>query len=178
MSDSEPENQQYNEYDSDETEETEESEESVTESDSEESEESDSEEIKFKLFSKHDLEKILGNNQNYKIIKIVPDDERISSETICWNEATEAVGIRTSQIENGSPVLTNVDGFTDPNDMAVKEFYDRKSPLILEREMSCIGNVSIVEHWEVCKMGFPRYSYKIPVPSYGHFSEMYKKFNI
>jgi DNA-directed RNA polymerase subunit K/omega len=96
----------------------------------------------------------LRKDKNHAIIHIVPDDERDTSDVIQKHEITEAVGIRTSQIEMGAPVFTDVAGLTDPNKMAWKEFYDRKNPLILERKITELPekNIFIVEHWKVREM--------------------------
>jgi DNA-directed RNA polymerase subunit K/omega len=109
-----------------------------------------------------ELEKVLKNvliseikDRNHKIIKIVPADERISSNRIQRPEMTEAIGIRASQIERGSPVFTDVTGYTDPILMARKEFVDRKNPLILERALHDTPTEAIVEHWVVRDMTFP-----------------------
>jgi hypothetical protein len=105
-----------------------------------------------------ELQKIIMSNvkdRNHKIIKIVPNDKRISSNYIQRPEMTEAIGTRVSQIEQGSPVFTDVSGYTDPILMAKKEFVDRRNPLILERAMYDTPTESIVEHWLVREMTFP-----------------------
>jgi DNA-directed RNA polymerase subunit K/omega len=101
---------------------------------------------------------ILLNEQddNHRVVVVVPDEERVTSDIIQWSECVEAVGIRASQIENGAPVFTDVSGLSDPIDMAWKEFHDRKSPLILERHLKVTRTKRIVEHWKVAEMGFPR----------------------
>lgn len=88
-------------------------------------------------------------------IRVVPANIRKTSNVICDNEFAEATGIRASQIEQGAPVFTSVDGLTDPIKMAHKEFYDRKNPLLLERIVDQRGSVYIVEHWKVREMTFP-----------------------
>jgi len=105
-----------------------------------------------------ELEKVLVSelkDRNHKIVRIIPNDERISSNRIQRPEMTEAIGIRVSQIEQGSPVFTDVKGYTDPILMAKKEFVDRKNPLILERALQESPTEALVEHWLVREMTYP-----------------------
>jgi hypothetical protein len=105
------------------------------------------------------LEKNKVKKHPYKIIRVVPDDQRITSEIIQLPEMVEAIGIRCSEIENGSPIFTDYDGLTDAIEISKKEFYDRKSPLILQRH---IGQTELngvitklVEEWRVREMSYP-----------------------
>ena len=69
---------------------------------------------------------ILGDirltDDHHSTMFIIPDDERISSHIMTLDEMTEAVGSRASEIEKGSPVFTDVEGFTCPIKQAKKEF--------------------------------------------------------
>jgi DNA-directed RNA polymerase subunit K/omega len=94
-------------------------------------------------------------DENHRIVRVLRKDKRITSEIIQWPEMVEAIGIRASQIEQGSPVLTDVSGYTDPIDMAKKEFIDRASPLIIQRCLKKTPTHLIVEWWKVRKMTFP-----------------------
>ena len=107
--------------------------------------------------SKHHpvIQNINEFDENHKITKIRPYDTYLSSHIIQYPEMVEAIGIRLSQIENGSPVFTDVSGYTSPIDMAKKEFIDRKSPWILERAMKRSGSEDEVEQWKVREMTFP-----------------------
>lgn len=106
------------------------------------------------------------SDRNHKKIIIVHDDDRQTSNTIQRPEMTEAIGIRASQIERGSPVFTDVNGYTDPILMAKKEFVDRANPLIVERALSDNGTRAIVEHWKVRDMTFPITSREIMMISH------------
>lgn len=105
------------------------------------------------------LEKNAISNNPRKLIKIVPENERVTSEIIQLPELVEAIGIRCSEIENGSTIFTNVENLTDPILIAKKEFYDRKSPLILQRQLESYEADGItyvlVEEWKVREMTFP-----------------------
>jgi hypothetical protein len=109
---------------------------------------------RFILRTKLDLKE---KDKNYITIEIVPKNKRIFSEIIQTPEMEEAIGIRASQIEQGSPIFTDVSGFTNPITMARKEFYDRKNPFILERPVKKTDTKRIVEHWKVRKMEVPHH---------------------
>jgi|JI8StandDraft_1071087.scaffolds.fasta_scaffold526443_1 DNA-directed RNA polymerase subunit K/omega len=96
------------------------------------------------------------NADNRRILQVVPRDERVTSEIIQLTELVEAIGIRTTEIERGSPVFTDYDSLSDPIAIARKEFYDRKSPLILQRQIGIDKNGIVhVEEWPVREMTYP-----------------------
>jgi DNA-directed RNA polymerase I, II, and III subunit RPABC2 len=96
------------------------------------------------------------NADNRRILQVVNRDDRKTSEIIQLTELVEAIGIRTTEIERGSPVFTDYDGLSDPIEIARKEFYDRKSPLILQRQVGIDKNgVIYVEEWPVREMTYP-----------------------
>lgn len=102
-----------------------------------------------------ELEPEMEDDESHNTVVVIANEDRISSDTVQYTETVEAIGIRASQIEHGSPVFTDVSGLSDPIKMAEKEFFDRKSPLILERKMGVKGSKIIVEHWKVREMKFP-----------------------
>lgn len=99
----------------------------------------------------------LEQDKDHMRIYVVPSNSRITSNVIQKYEMVEAIGIRASQIEEGSPVFTDTTGLTNPIQMAKKEFFDRKSPLILERTVEENHNTFTiyVEHFRVREMTFP-----------------------
>jgi hypothetical protein len=101
------------------------------------------------------IQKIDENDKNHRMIKVIPDDQKVSSHIIQYSEMVEAIGIRISQIENGSPILTDYSGYKNSIDIAKKEFIDRKNPLILTRELKRKENLIEVERWKVREMTFP-----------------------
>lgn len=50
-------------------------------------------------------------------------------------ERARIIGVRTTQIAHGSEPLTDIGDLTDPYEMAVKEFEDGKTPLIIQRKL-------------------------------------------
>jgi DNA-directed RNA polymerase subunit K/omega len=95
-------------------------------------------------------------DEHHTIMYIIPDDERISSHIMTLDEMTEAVGSRASEIEKGSPVFTDVEGFTCPIKQAKKELLDRRSPYKLMRIMRQDKEGKYVEFWDVNEMTLPR----------------------
>ena len=104
-----------------------------------------------------DLTYSVKHDKAHRIEYIVPDDNRITSDYIQLHEMTEAIGIRASQIEHGSPVLFDIseyDLYSYPVILAKLEFYERKSPLILMRVISETPEFVRVELWKVRDMKF------------------------
>ena len=97
-------------------------------------------------------EEDLHSTVYYRTLKVVPDDKRITSSTMTMFEVTEVLGIRRAQIENGGRVFTDVTGLTSPEDMAIKELYDRKCPLKIKRKVGKFTQ----EVWKCNKMSIPR----------------------
>jgi hypothetical protein len=104
------------------------------------------------------LQAMKSKDNAHKIIRIVPEDMRITSEIIQLPEMVEAIGIRCTEISRGSPVFTTYEGLSNEIDIAKKEFYDRQSPLILQRIINVNDNVIDVEEWRVREMTFPTLS--------------------
>jgi DNA-directed RNA polymerase subunit K/omega len=102
------------------------------------------------------LRRELINDKVHKISYVVADDDRITSDYIQLHEMTEAIGIRASQIENGSPVLIDTSHLriADPITLATLEFYKRKSPLILKRVVRESETEEYIEKWKVREMKF------------------------
>jgi DNA-directed RNA polymerase subunit K/omega len=136
------------------------------------------EEAEDELCQKFDTTILLNEkDENHRIIRVVPDDDRVSSNIIQWYEYTEAVGIRASQFEKGAPAMTDVSGLKDPIEMAKKEFNDRKCPLILERALKVSATEKLVEHWKVSEMDFPRnLQISAPTLTLNRINELKKEF--
>ncbi len=86
------------------------------------------------------------------VITIVADNDRITSSIITLAEITRAVGIRATQIDNGAQPYVDITGLNDVVKMALKEIYERKSPLTIRRFLS----PNVAEDWAINEMELPR----------------------
>ena len=65
----------------------------------------------------------------------VPKDQRITRPYMTRYEYTRIIGMRGKQISQGAPIQVDVDGETDPNDIARKELEQHKIDYIIKREL-------------------------------------------
>lgn len=79
----------------------------------------------------HYIDNELDNDS--KIQFIINSEDCITSNILTIYEITELVGIRATQISQGSPVFTDIKNITDPIKMAEKEIIDNKCPLYIKR---------------------------------------------
>lgn len=98
--------------------------------------------------------KDIDMTRGHKIIRVIPNDERMTSHIMTIEEITEAIGIRASQIENGMIPLVDIDNLNNPIDIAKKELLERESPLILERAIAETDNEILVEQWDINTMAY------------------------
>ena len=90
-----------------------------------------------------------------KIFVVSPND-RISSNMINVAEMARAIGIRAKQIDSNGTAYTDYEGLNDAISIAKKEFFDRRSPMILCRTMGITKKgEKIIEKWVVREMAFP-----------------------
>ncbi len=83
---------------------------------------------------------------------IVSIDERITSDVLSKYEIVELISIRATQISKGDKPFTDVESLRDPIEMAKKELYDNKCPLLVKRG---IGN-NMFEYWNPNHMSKPK----------------------
>lgn len=107
-------------------------------------------EVMKKQFEIEQLEK--NNITNDNIIYIVPPNERITSEKMSEYEIAEIINYRAVIISKGGVVYTDVQGFTDPIEMAKKEMIDRKCPLYLKRMIGHDEHKIYCEKWSINEM--------------------------
>lgn len=96
-------------------------------------------------------EENLNHTDYYRKIKTIAPDDRMTSNIMTLYEFSEIIGIRTLQIEKGSPIFTDVEDLFDAYDMAIKELFDRKCPLMVIRKTGMYEQ----EEWKANEMGFP-----------------------
>lgn len=87
-----------------------------------------------------------------KIQYIVKPEHRITSNILTIYEYTEIIGIRATQIAQGSPIFTNVNNITDPETMAKKELLDNRFPLCIQRYIG----LDKYELWDPNTMAKPK----------------------
>lgn len=68
-----------------------------------------------------------------KIQFILKNNQKITSNILTIYELTELIGIRATQISNGSPVFVDITNINDPLEMAKKEIINNKCPLYIKR---------------------------------------------
>jgi DNA-directed RNA polymerase subunit K/omega len=81
----------------------------------------------------HYVENELDNDS--KIQYILKSDECITSNILTIYEIVELIGIRSTQIAQGSPVFTDIKNITNSTEMAKKEIMDNRCPLYIKRHI-------------------------------------------
>lgn len=79
----------------------------------------------------HYIDNELDNDS--KIQYIIKSDDRITSNILTIYEITELIGIRATQISQGSPIFTDIKNISNPIKMAEKELIDNRCPLYVKR---------------------------------------------
>lgn len=67
--------------------------------------------------------------------KRIPDEERTTTPYMTKYERARILGTRALQISMNAPVLVDLEGETDPLQIAIKELREKKIPLIVRRYM-------------------------------------------
>lgn len=67
--------------------------------------------------------------------KKIPADQRTTTPYMTKYERARILGTRALQISMNAPVLVDLEGETDPLQIAIKELRERKVPLIVRRYM-------------------------------------------
>ncbi|EGS17602.1 uncharacterized protein CTHT_0069410 [Thermochaetoides thermophila DSM 1495] len=73
-----------------------------------------------------------GNDKSHKDKKI-PNDQRTTTPFMTKYERARILGTRALQISMNAPVLVDLEGETDPLQIAIKELREKKIPLIVRR---------------------------------------------
>jgi len=67
--------------------------------------------------------------------KKIPNDQRTTTPYMTKYERARILGTRALQISMNAPVLVDLEGETDPLQIAIKELREKKIPLIVRRYM-------------------------------------------
>lgn len=65
--------------------------------------------------------------------KKIPNDQRTTTPFMTKYERARILGTRALQISMNAPVLVDLEGETDPLQIAIKELREKKIPLIVRR---------------------------------------------
>lgn len=95
------------------------------------------------------------------IVKIIPSDERRTSRMLDKNEKTRLIQARVQHIKQGGKIYAqDIDDILQTKmataeEIAEREFYQRRCPLLLRRPVYQVGNTQYVEEWDVKEMIYP-----------------------
>ncbi|KAF1913842.1 RNA polymerase, subunit omega/K/RPB6 [Ampelomyces quisqualis] len=73
------------------------------------------------------------NTVEYENSKRVDNDKRTTTPYMTKYERARVLGTRALQISGNAPVLIDVEGMTDPLQIAAKELQEKKIPLVVRR---------------------------------------------
>lgn len=76
-----------------------------------------------------------GNTLKSHKDKKIPNDKRTTTPFMTKYEKARILGTRALQISMNAPVLVDLEGETDPLQIAIKELAEKKIPLIIRRYM-------------------------------------------
>ncbi|KAK1751774.1 DNA-directed RNA polymerases I, II, and III subunit RPABC2 [Echria macrotheca] len=76
-----------------------------------------------------------GANEKSTKDKKIPNDQRTTTPFMTKYEKARILGTRALQISMNAPVLVDLEGETDPLQIAMKELREKKIPLIVRRYM-------------------------------------------
>ncbi|XP_045465844.1 DNA-directed RNA polymerases I, II, and III subunit RPABC2 [Harmonia axyridis] len=86
-----------------------------------------------------EMEEAEAENGNIEVLNpgqaggAVPKEKRITSKYMTKYERARVLGTRALQISMCAPVMVELDGETDPLQIAMKELKERKIPIIIRR---------------------------------------------
>lgn len=73
------------------------------------------------------------NTVREQMNKRVPNDKRVTTPYMTKYERARVLGTRALQISMNAPVLVDLEGETDPLQIAIKELREKKIPLVVRR---------------------------------------------
>lgn len=114
--------------------------------DYEDNEDIEDEEDNYNEDNVHFIDNDLDNDS--QIQYIVKSEDKITSNILTIYEINEIIGIRATQISNGSYVFTDFEYLSNPIEIAKKELLDNKCPLFIKRYIG----LDKYELWDVNEM--------------------------
>ncbi|KAF1991906.1 RNA polymerase Rpb6 [Aulographum hederae CBS 113979] len=73
------------------------------------------------------------NTVEHQRSRKVPNEKRVTTPYMTKYERARVLGTRALQISMNAPVLVDIEGETDPLQIAIKELREKKIPLIIRR---------------------------------------------
>lgn len=98
-----------------------------------------------------DAWRTLEEDDDTIIETIVPVNERVTSDRLTRYEAVELISIRSNAIERGAQCYVDTTGIRDRVEMAKKELYANRCPLLVKRNVG----LGYVEVWDPNTMSKP-----------------------
>lgn len=87
---------------------------------------------------------------------VVLEEERLTSNFMTVAEVTRAIALRAEQITKNPSAYTDTGDLSHAGDIARKELYDHRSPLVLRRQVGQTrAGEPIIEKWRVREMSYP-----------------------
>lgn len=87
---------------------------------------------------------------------VVADEKRLTSNFMTKAEVTRAIALRAEQITKNPSAYTETGELTHAGEIARKELYDHRSPLVLRRQVGQTpAGEPIIEKWKVREMSYP-----------------------
>lgn len=82
-----------------------------------------------------DAQQIVESGERVKSVRelAIPKDQRTTTPYMTKYERARILGTRALQISMNAPVLVDLEGETDPLEIATKELLQRKIPLVIRR---------------------------------------------
>ena len=102
------------------------------------------------------VDPILRMSNKPRTIVVIPADERTTDNRLQKTEAALIIAKRAAQIARSRTSFTDAPGLHDPVSIAYKELFDRRTPLLLRRQVGTgPAGEQLVEEWSPREMALP-----------------------
>jgi hypothetical protein len=109
-----------------------------------------------KTVAKNSIEELSKKVCDIRASFVVAENDRLTSNIVSTQERTMLIGVRAKQINDDGHAYSDYGNLNDAIEIATHEFNNRRSPLILVREVGrTAANEPIVEKWVVREMAYP-----------------------
>jgi DNA-directed RNA polymerase I, II, and III subunit RPABC2 len=101
------------------------------------------------------IDPVLKTSNKIQTIRIVKDDDRVTSNRLTKYEVSRILSIRAQQISDTPIIYAKLSGERDPVKIAYLELSQKKCPLLLRRVINDNNSVLTVEQWNPNEMTIP-----------------------